>query len=83
MKIVINTNYGGFGYGVSKEIATLAKRGNRASPQLIKLVETQPHKCGDLKVVEIPNNTTDWIVNDYDGLETVVYVVDGKIHYAS
>lgn len=81
MKIVINVSYGGFGYGVAKEIAPLAKRGNRTSPQLIELVETQPNKCGDLRVVEIPDNATDWIVHEYDGLEEIIYVMDGKIHW--
>ena len=81
MKIVINGDYGGFGYGVSKEVTPLAKKENRTNPQLIMWVETQPHKCGDLRVVEIPNNATDWEINEYDGLEEIIYVVDGKIHY--
>ena len=35
-----------------------------------------------LKVIEIPDNATDWDVEDYDGIERIVYVVDGKLNYA-
>lgn len=34
----------------------------------------------DLQVVEIPDNATDWMLNEHDGLESILYVVDGKIH---
>ena len=32
-----------------------------------------------LKVVEIPNIATDYLIEEYDGAEKVYYVVDGKI----
>jgi hypothetical protein len=35
-----------------------------------------------LKVIEIPDNATDWDIEDYDGIERIVYVVDGKLNYA-
>lgn len=35
-----------------------------------------------LEVVEIPDNATDWEINEYDGAENIIYVVDGKIHWA-
>lgn len=35
-----------------------------------------------LKIVEIPDNCTDYEINEYDGIETITYVVDGKIHHA-
>lgn len=35
-----------------------------------------------LKVVEIPDNATDWDIEEYDGIERIVYVVDGKLNYA-
>ena len=35
-----------------------------------------------LAAVEIPDEATDWEINDYDGMETIIYVVDGKIHHA-
>lgn len=33
-----------------------------------------------LIVVEIPDESTDYYIEDYDGVESVIYVVDGKIH---
>lgn len=35
-----------------------------------------------LRLVEIPDTMTDWETNDYDGIETITYVVDGKIYHA-
>ena len=35
-----------------------------------------------LKIIEIPDNATDWDIEDYDGIERIVYVVDGKLNYA-
>ena len=35
-----------------------------------------------LKVVEIPDNFTDYEITDYDGVETITYVIDGKIYHA-
>ena len=39
--------------------------------------------CAKLKVVEIPEEATDWEINEYDGLESITYVVDGKLHHIS
>lgn len=39
-------------------------------------------RSAKLKVVEIPDTCTDYEINDYDGLETIIYVVDGKIYHA-
>ena len=45
-----------------------------------------PEKCSGgsawLKVVEIPDNATDWDIDEYDGIERIVYVIDGKLNYA-
>ena len=38
--------------------------------------------CSKLVAVETPDETTDYEINDYDGMETIIYVVDGKIHRA-
>ena len=35
-----------------------------------------------LKVIESPDNATDWDIEEYDGIERIVYVVDGKLNYA-
>jgi hypothetical protein len=59
---------------------------DRDDPNLVKVVETLG-KLADgpnakLCVVEIPDNTTDWELDDYDGMESIIYVVDGKIYHA-
>lgn len=55
--------------------------------KLAELINTYgSEKCSGhsakLKVVEIPDNTTDWDIEDYDGVERIVYVVNGKLNYA-
>lgn len=89
MKVVINSCYGGF--GVSDEILQQLCVNDpwdirRDDPKFISLVETLGVKANDLysrlKVVEIPDDNTDWEISDYDGSEQVIYVLDGKIHRA-
>ena len=83
MKIVINANYGGYGCDVSEQYEDLVDRyqNDRTNPELVSFVENHPNDCGDLEVMTIPDNATDWDIQDYDGNETLIYVVDGKIHY--
>jgi hypothetical protein len=82
MKIVLNKDYGGFGYGVAKKYDDIINHCERTDAELIEFVETHPDECGDLKVVEISDEATDWEIDEYDGLESVTYVVDGKIYHA-
>lgn len=84
MKLVINGTYGGYGLYVADEFRALVEKyeDERTAPELIAFVEKHPDDCGDLEVVEIPDESTDYIINEYDGAETVYYVVDGKIHFA-
>ena len=86
MKIVVNKDYGGF--SLPHEYCDLCECGcydfgmeERLDPDLIKIVE---EGCDnpDLKVIEIPDSATDWDISEYDGLESIVYVVDGKLHWA-
>lgn len=35
-----------------------------------------------LRVVTLPNDTTDWLISDYDGSETVYCVVKGRLNVA-
>ena len=83
MKIVINANFGGYGCDVSEQYVDLVDRyeGDRTNPELVSFVENHPDDCGDLAIVTIPDNATDWDIQDYDGNEDLIYVVDGKIHY--
>ena len=83
MKIVINANFGGYGCDVSEQYVDLVDRyeGDRTNPELVAFVENHLDDCGDLAVMTIPDNATDWDIQDYDGNEDLIYVVDGKIHY--
>lgn len=85
MKIVINGDFGGFGYEVDLRYENMVRSHNndRTNPELIQFVENNPHLCGDLKVATIPDSATDWEIHEYDGLESVIYVEDGKIYWAS
>lgn len=83
MKIVINGDFGGFGYGVADEYEDFVNElvGERDDPELVAFVENHPDECGDLCVVVIPDSATDWEIDEYDGNESVTYVVDGKIYH--
>ena len=84
MKLVINGTYGGYGLYMADEFRSLVEKyeDERTAPELVAFVEGHPDDCGDLEVVEIPDESTDYLINEYDGAETVYYVVDGKIHCA-
>jgi hypothetical protein len=84
MKIVINGDFGGFGFGVADEFEPFVRAldNDRTHPDLVEFVENHPHECGDLVVEEIPDTATDWEIDEYDGAESVIYVVDGKIYHA-
>ena len=84
MKLVINGTYGGYGYGVADEFEALVEKyeDDRTAPELVAFVEGHPDDNGDLNVVEIPDESTDYLIDEYDGAETVYYVVGGKIYTA-
>lgn len=89
MKIVVNKCFGGF--DISDEAARELGLSegyhivSRVDDRLIKMVEENADKVSGwsakLRVVEIPDNATDWELNDYDGRETIIYVVDGKLYH--
>lgn len=89
MKIVVNKCYGGF--SVSEMVAAHLGMSDphddidRTNPDLIWTVEHLEKcdfngRCANLKIVEIPDEATDWIIDEYDGYEKVIFVLDGKIH---
>ena len=89
MKLVINATFGGFClpdefcelHGLERWEDVL-----RDQPELVSYVEARGRVQtlgGKLKVVEIPEEATDWELNEYDGLESITYVVDGKLHHIS
>ena len=88
MKVIINNDFGGF--GVKHEIMERLGYQNehdwdlRTDERLIKMVEDGKDVGDDysaLVICTLPDNTTDWDISDYDGMETLLYVVDGKICY--
>ena len=83
MQIVVNYAFGGFGYHVSKEYKDLVYRyeNDRTNPELVDFVENHPNDCGDLAVMTIPDNATDLDIQEDDGDEIIIYVVNGKIRY--
>lgn len=45
-------------------------------------IENVSGEYSSIKIIEIPDESTDWTINEYDGTEEVIYVLDGKIKYA-
>ena len=93
MKIVINDCYGGFGLSEEAEELNIQKknisgslRGDilRNDSVLVEVVETLGDKASreysELKVVEIPDDVTDWRIEEYDGWE---HIAEGRKWYGS
>jgi len=93
MKIVINDCYGGFGLSEEAEELYVQKknisgplRGDilRNDSVLVEVVETLGDKASGiyskLKVVEIPDDVTDWRIEEYDGWE---HIAEGRKWYGS
>ena len=89
MKFVINDCFGGYElsqdfldkYG--EELAVL-KRNN---PKLVSAVEEFGEDkasgfCANLRIVEIPDDFTDYSIENNNGAEYIIYVKNGKIHWA-
>ena len=84
MKMVINADFGGFGFGVADQYEDWVREleCDRFNAELVEFVETHPDECGDLAVITIPEEATDWEMNEYDGWESIIYVLNGKIVHA-
>jgi hypothetical protein len=89
MKMIINDCYGGF--GVRQEVLDelelngFSEEELRTAARLIEEIENGKDvsdDCAELKVVEIPDESTDYYLDEYDGLESVTYVLNGKLHWA-
>lgn len=90
MKFVLNKCFGG---GSMSEAATeILDRNNHydfdnTDIDLIALIEKHGSdfcsgSYAKLEVVEIPDDATDWELEEYDGIESITYVVGGKLYHA-
>lgn len=88
-KVVINYCYGGFNLSAQALNALGIDKHHQYSvarddARLVAMVEADAKTtAGDyckLAVVEIPDNTSDWMINEYDGAEEIIFVVEGKLH---
>ena len=84
MKMVINANYGGFGLNVAAQYEDWVRdfEDDRTNVELIEFVETHPNECGDLKVITIPDEATNWEMEEYDGWESIIYILNGMTIHA-
>lgn len=87
MKIVINPSYGGFRVpdallengSIARNDRYSDKISVRTNRALIDYVETHPNT--ELAIIEVPDEATDFEINEYDGLESIIAVVNGKIRH--
>lgn len=85
MLYVINAAFGGF--SVPEEVASELGCGRygwdyegdiRTNETLIAWVREHRDET-ELALVEIPEEATDWEMSEYDGYESIIAVVDGRI----
>lgn len=83
MYYVINRAWGGF--DIPDEICEILgceeyddRDELRTNPILVNWVFHHTEET-DLRVVDIPDTATDWLRQEYDGLESIICVIDGKL----
>lgn len=89
MKIVINKAFGGF--AVPSEVADVLNCDTypledeeieiRTSKELIEWADSHPDS--PLTAVDLPDKITDFEIDEYDGWESIIAVLDGKIKHFS
>ena len=87
MKVILNKCYGGFNINeaIAKKYGVDAYGEDaRYNENIINLIESGIDCSGlyaQLEVIKLPENITDYEIDDHDGFEDITYVVDGKIHH--
>lgn len=88
MKMVINTCFGGFGIADgwrAKNGCEGCQEDCRECAKLIQAIENDEkvnNAYSELTVVEFSDEATDYEIQEYDGNESLLYVLNGKIRYA-
>lgn len=89
MVIILNKCYGGFHIPEALcESEGLERYDDidRTDERLVEFVKSHGGEyregCSRLVVVEVPDTCTDWEMDEYDGMESVTYVVNGKLFHA-
>lgn len=88
MKVVLNRCYGGF--SLSKEFCEAYPQFNcyndyQDNQELIKCIEefginNAQGINAEFEIFELPSETTDYYIDEYDGYDQLIYVVDGKLN---
>lgn len=94
MKIVLNDCYGGFSlseefisaYPQFEEFNYSNDARKRTNEEFLNALESfgldkACGSCADLGFAYIPDDATDWILQEYDGMESICYVLNGKIKF--
>jgi len=92
MEIVLNKCFGGFSLSKSAcerlgidDSDFYDEKEFRSSSRLVECVRALGDFANgdyaELEIVEIPSDVTDWEINDYDGAESITYVLNGKLHH--
>lgn len=86
MKIVVNKCYGGFELPLEfckkydfRPFSDIERNDERLVRFVLERGSKIKIRGTDLRVIEIPDNATDWEIAEYDGLEEVIFVVNGKL----
>ena len=88
MKFVINDCYGGYGFSMDfllkygKEIGNLKRNDPKLVAAVVEFGEEEASGfAAKLCIKEIPDDATDYSVEEYDGAESIIYVKNGKLHW--
>ena len=91
MKFVLNKCFGGYSVSefAQKELDSEYSdpdRDEAVTTKLVELIEKYGSEAisgrnAKLQIVEVPDTATDYDYFEYDGIETIIYVVDGRIFY--
>lgn len=85
MKFIINTCYGGFGINEKWKAENCEKDCNGDCRECVKLIcaieekENVNDDFSKLAVVEFPDEATDYELLEYDGIESLLYVLNGRL----